>query len=149
LTLEPAGEVPARHEASLQGLGPGGVRVTLMGVSRDCRVFTAPDGRVYVNDSEVQTAWRELPRFSDPQAEAAAGGPISEVPGTVSAVLVSPGDHVTAGQPLVLLEAMKMEHRAVAATDGVVEEVRVKVGQFVEAHEVLVTLGEEKGREAP
>jgi propionyl-CoA carboxylase alpha chain len=56
------------------------------------------------------------------------------------AVLVAAGDRVVAGQKLVVLEAMKMEHPAVAAADGVVESVRVEVGQYVDAHAVLVTL---------
>jgi biotin carboxyl carrier protein len=62
------------------------------------------------------------------------------VPGTVAAVLVAPGDQVTAGQKLVVLEAMKMEHPATAAADGVVAAVHVEPGQYVDAHTVLVTL---------
>jgi propionyl-CoA carboxylase alpha chain len=54
-------------------------------------------------------------------------------------VLVAPGDAVSAGQPLVLLEAMKMEHRVLAPADGTVAEVRVEAGQYVDAHQVLVT----------
>ena len=46
---------------------------------------------------------------------------------------------VEAGQTLVVLEAMKMEHRIVADTDGVVDEVLVSPGQSVDAHQVLVT----------
>ena len=47
---------------------------------------------------------------------------------------------MTAGQTLVMLEAMKMEHRIVAAIDGVVTAIRVEVGQAVDAHEVVVTV---------
>ena len=50
------------------------------------------------------------------------------------------GDVVTAGQRLVTVEAMKMEHPATAAMDGTVEHIHVEVGQYVEAHTVLVTL---------
>jgi biotin carboxyl carrier protein len=78
----------------------------------------------------------------EPGALAAAAGPVSELPGTVTEVLVEPGQRVAAGQRMVLLEAMKMEHPAVAGADGVVEEVRVEVGQYVAAHTVLVTLTE-------
>jgi biotin carboxyl carrier protein len=68
---------------------------------------------------------------------------VSEVPGTVLAVLARPGQPVAAGDTLVVLEAMKMEHRITAPRDGVVEEVRVEVGDYVDAHELLVTLAEE------
>jgi propionyl-CoA carboxylase alpha chain len=129
-----------QYDLALRGLGADGAAVRCDGVERYCAVHTAPDGSVWVNDADSQTAWRERPRLGRAQAEQAGGGPASEVPGTVTAVLVTPGDRVTAGQPLVVLEAMKMEHRAVAATDGVVAEVRVEVGQYVQAHEVLVTL---------
>ncbi len=128
------------HELRLRGLGADGVTVELDGVERHCSVHLAPDGTAWVNDRDTQTGWRELPRLPAADTDTAAGGPVSDVPGTVTAVLVAPGDRVGAGETLVVLEAMKMEHRAVAAADGVVEDVRVRVGQYVDAHEVLVTL---------
>jgi 3-methylcrotonyl-CoA carboxylase alpha subunit len=72
-----------------------------------------------------------------------AGGPVSELPGTVVAVLVKSGQKVSAGDPLVVLEAMKMEHRITTPTDGVVEDVRVAVGDRVDAHQLLVVLAAE------
>jgi biotin carboxyl carrier protein len=62
------------------------------------------------------------------------------VPGTVTVVEVSPGDRVTAGQTLVVLEAMKMEHRITADTDAIVSEVLVEPGQSVDAHQVVAVL---------
>jgi propionyl-CoA carboxylase alpha chain len=139
------GVAGAEHTLELGGLGPDGVRVGFEGVHRQCTVHVHPaaDGagtEVWVNDPDGQTAWREQQRLPIAAAAAAGGGPTSEVPGTVSAVLVTPGDRVRAGQPLVVLEAMKMEHPAVAVGDGVVAEVHVEVGQYVQAHELLVTL---------
>jgi biotin carboxyl carrier protein len=55
-------------------------------------------------------------------------------------VHVAPGDAVTTGQALIVLEAMKMEHRITADADGTVLEVAVAVGDAVDAHEVLVVL---------
>jgi biotin carboxyl carrier protein len=54
-------------------------------------------------------------------------------------VAVAPGDQVAAGDLLVVLEAMKMEHRIVADVDAEVAEVLVEVGDSVEAHQVVVT----------
>ncbi len=126
---------------ALRDLTPGAVRVTGDdGVERHCRVARYGD-TTFVDDGERSTAWRTRPRLPDSDAALVAGGPVSEVPGTVVEVLVAPGDTVTAGQRLVVLEAMKMEHPALAAADGVVETVHVEVGQYVEAHATLVTLG--------
>ena len=63
-------------------------------------------------------------------------------------VEVAPGDHVVAGQCLVVLEAMKMEHRVVAETDAVVADVLVTVGEAVDAHTVVVHLVEPSGNES-
>ena len=52
------------------------------------------------------------------------------------------GDTVTAGQVLVLLEAMKMEHRILADVDGIVARVLVEVGQSVDAHTLVVEFDE-------
>ncbi|WP_421118435.1 biotin/lipoyl-containing protein [Aquihabitans daechungensis] len=53
------------------------------------------------------------------------------MPGVVLDVRVEPGQHVTAGQTLVVLEAMKMEHHMAAPADGTVAEVRVAAGDQV------------------
>ncbi|MDF2979286.1 MAG: hypothetical protein K0S40_4014 [Actinomycetospora sp.] len=130
----------ADHILALRDLTPGTVRVTHAGVEYHCRV-AHHDGAAYVDDGEGHSTWRELPRLPAPDAAAGGAGPVSEVPGTVVEVLVREGEHVVAGQKLVVLEAMKMEHPALAAADGVVETVHVAVGQYVEAHATLVTLG--------
>jgi urea carboxylase len=53
---------------------------------------------------------------------------------------VSPGDEVTTGQPLLALEAMKMESRVPAPMDGVVQEILAKPGDQVEAGTALIVL---------
>jgi len=60
------------------------------------------------------------------------------IPGLISRILVEPGVAVTAGQPLVILEAMKMENEIRAPFDGVVQSVGVAVGQTVLRNTVLV-----------
>jgi biotin carboxyl carrier protein len=57
--------------------------------------------------------------------------------------MVTAGERVQAGQTLVVLEAMKMEHQIAAASDSVVEKVLVKVGDSVNAHQLLVVLKED------
>ena len=96
-------------------------------------------GRVIVNDPGGTHTFTIVTPTERDGEEAADRGPVAPVPGTVAAVEVAAGDAVTAGQTLVVLEAMKMEHRIVADDDAVVEEVLVAPGQSVDAHQVLVT----------
>jgi acetyl/propionyl-CoA carboxylase alpha subunit len=71
---------------------------------------------------------------------AGGAGPSTPVPGTVTHVAVAVGDVVEAGQALVVLEAMKMEHTIRADSDGTVTELHVGVGQSVDAHTVVATV---------
>ncbi len=66
----------------------------------------------------------------------------SPMPGTVLAVHVTEGGQVTAGQPLLIVEAMKMEHVVTAPADGVVTELTARVGQQVRLDEPLAVIGE-------
>jgi len=88
-------------------------------------------------------ALNRLPRFTDPASEAAPGTLTAPMPGMVTEVLVAIGDKVEAGQPLLRLEAMKMQHTVQAPTAGAVSELSVAKGQQVEAGAPLVTVSEE------
>jgi biotin carboxyl carrier protein len=61
------------------------------------------------------------------------------MPGRVIKVLVAPGDEVAVGQPVLVVEAMKMENELKAKTAGTVAEVHVAVGDTVEGNAKLVT----------
>jgi acetyl-CoA/propionyl-CoA carboxylase biotin carboxyl carrier protein len=77
---------------------------------------------------------RHVPALAPPAAaaEAVAAGPLrAPLPGTVTVVAVAEGDAVTAGQTLLVLEAMKMEHPVTAPVDGVVAKLVVRPGQQV------------------
>ncbi len=130
-----------RHEFALVDLGPDAVRIRYDGVDIPCTVATHPDGSAWVNDPAAQSGWHPRPRLPDGGAGgAAASGPVSAMPGTVVAVQIAVGERVTAGQTLVVVEAMKMEHPAVAAVDGIIDEIHVEVGQFVQANTLLVAI---------
>ncbi len=62
------------------------------------------------------------------------------MPGRIVRVLVAPGEQVEARQPLVVMEAMKMENELHASLAGTVTEVRVEVGSTVEANAILVVV---------
>ena len=94
----------------------------------------------YVNSTLGQTDLVELPRFAERDTATLAGGPTAPVPGRVVAVEVAPGDRVAAGQVLVVLEAMKVEHQVRAAGAASVVDVLVAPGDTVEAHQLLIRL---------
>lgn len=76
---------------------------------------------------------------------AAAGGTLqvrAPIPGLVVRVLVAPGQEVARDQPLVVLDAMKLENEILSPRAGVVGRVRVAAGQAVEKEEVLLEVGE-------
>ena len=65
---------------------------------------------------------------------------VAPMPGNVIAVRVKEGDEVEAGQVLLVLEAMKMEHQMIASDTGTVKEVRVEVGQMVDPDTVMIVV---------
>jgi len=62
------------------------------------------------------------------------------MPALVTKILVEPGQVVTRGTPLLILEAMKMEHQINAPYDGTVEEIRCKAGEMVQPPDDLIAL---------
>ena len=85
-------------------------------------------------------SWELLPRFVDHDAEAGGGGPVCPLPGTVIAVHVDVGDQVEAGAVLMVVEAMKMEHKITAAHASTVTDVHFDVGGRVDQGDLLVSL---------
>jgi biotin carboxyl carrier protein len=95
-----------------------------------------------VDGPDGSVALAEVPRFADPNAFAAAGSLLAPMPGGVVRVLAEAGAEVSAGQPLVVLEAMKMEHTVAAPVDGVVSEIHVAQGDQVDTGQVLAVVEE-------
>ncbi len=87
-------------------------------------------------------ALRLTPRFVDPADAVATGSLLAPMPGTVVSVAVEAGQQVEAGQVVLVLEAMKMQHRVSAPHAGTVAEIDVKPGQQVAAGEVLAVVEE-------
>jgi len=109
------------------------------GHRRQARVVVAGP-RVYVLSEGTTFAFVEEPRFPDHAAQSVAGGLVAPMPGKVLKVLVAEGQEVTSGTPLVVLEAMKMEHTVRAAEAGVVRTLHVAVGDQVDADRLLAVV---------
>ncbi|WP_156754381.1 acetyl/propionyl/methylcrotonyl-CoA carboxylase subunit alpha [Actinokineospora pegani] len=125
--------------ATLVSAAPDEVALEVGGVLR--RFAVAVAGRsVWVESALGPVALSVVERFPDPADQVAAGSLLAPMPGTVVRVAARVGDTVAAGQPLLWLEAMKMEHRIVAPADGVVDELPVAVGDQVDVGRVLAVV---------
>ncbi len=111
-------------------------------VSEETAAAAGLVARIHVAGPDGSVTLAEIPRFPEPSAQAAPGSLTASMPGSVVRVLVADGDVVEAGQPVVVLEAMKMEHTVTAPSAGTVTAVAVAVGAQVETGSLLVVVGE-------
>lgn len=117
-------------------------RLTLCLGERRLRAYLAHDGSSrYV--ALAGESWRlEPPKPRGRKAEAGGGSLAASMPGKVLDVLVTKGQPVESGTPLVILEAMKMELRVAAPAAGVVLQIYVRPGEVVDQGQRLVEVGE-------
>ncbi|HEY2982541.1 MAG TPA: biotin/lipoyl-containing protein, partial [Jatrophihabitantaceae bacterium] len=118
---------------------PTQVDLDVAGVRRRFAIAAYP-GLVCVDSPLGPVALTPVERFPDPTAHVAAGSLLAPTPGSVARVAVAVGDHVEKGQPLLWLEAMKMEHAVNAPTAGIVAELPVAAGQQVDVGSVLAVV---------
>ncbi|MFI6546457.1 acetyl/propionyl/methylcrotonyl-CoA carboxylase subunit alpha [Streptomyces prunicolor] len=140
-------EIQYRH--TREGLTAEGVRVVHVdaglvvlevdGVRRKFEVARYGDtDQVYVNTTTLTA----LPRFPDPAAQLAPGSLLAPMPGTVVRVAdgLTVGAQVTAGEPLLWLEAMKMEHKITAPATGKLTALNAVPGQQVQLAALLAVV---------
>ncbi len=121
-----------------------GAALTTEGVTRRYQVDQVGPV-VYVDGPDGGSALAEEDRFPVAADPAAAGSALAPMPGSVVRVAVSEGEVVAAGQLVVVLEAMKMEHTVLATSAGRVTEVTVAEGDQVETGRVLVVVEADDG----
>ena len=129
----------ATLDISVVSAATGSVVLEIAGVSRTFEVTTDGD-QVDVESSLGHVAMRKLPRFVDPAEQVATGSLLAPMPGTVISVAVDKDDEVAAGQTVLVLEAMKMQHTVSAPHEGVVTDISVAVGDQVTAGAVLAVV---------
>ncbi|MFG1769493.1 acetyl/propionyl/methylcrotonyl-CoA carboxylase subunit alpha [Nocardia salmonicida] len=106
------------------------------------------DDLVAIDSPLGPVAVRRLPRFTDPSEQVAAGSLLAPMPGSVIRLGAAEGDQVKQGQPILWLEAMKMEHTIAAPATGILSALNVTVGQQVEVGTVLAVVEEEEQEQA-
>lgn len=118
---------------------PDCVVLEVGGVRRSYAVVL--DGsHAYVDSCAGSSTFTRIPRFVDPAALKPAGSLIAPMPGSVIRVHATIGETVTAGRPLLVLEAMKMEHTVSSPIDGVLAELPVTVGSQVSTGDTLAVV---------
>ncbi|MEU9209378.1 biotin carboxylase N-terminal domain-containing protein [Streptomyces sp. NPDC048415] len=149
-------EHEVRYHHTREGLTAEGVRVVradadhvvleVGGMRRNFEVARHGD-QVFVN----ATALTALPRFPDPAAQRAPGSLLAPMPGTVVRIAegLAAGTAVRAGEPLLWLEAMKMEHKISAPVSGTVSALHASPGQQVEVGALLAVVQHAGKESAP
>ncbi|MCA4754574.1 pyruvate carboxylase [Mycolicibacterium fortuitum] len=135
-------ELPEADGVSLVSATPDRVVLSIGGVERAFDVARYGD-QVFVDSPLGPVQLAAVPRFPDPADAVAHGSLLAPMPGSVIRVGAAVGDTVTAGQSLIWLEAMKMEHTIAAPEDGVLAELNVAAGQQVEVGAVLARVESE------
>ncbi len=149
-TAGPGAAGPAALEVI--GAEPGHATLEVDGVRYRFDVARAGD-TVWVDSAFGSVALTPLPRLAAPAAVRETGSLVAPMPGNVVRIEAASGEPVRAGQPVVVLEAMKMEHQILAPADGRLTEVRIAPGDQVQAGDVLAVLdpaepGETDGAQA-
>jgi geranyl-CoA carboxylase alpha subunit len=120
-----------------------GLALEIDGIRRQFYFHALPDG-VCVWESQLGTASFTLQAAANTQkSQKDAGHCISAGPGQVLQVLVEPGQSVSKGEPLVVLESMKMESTLTADCDGTVGSIAIAAGDLVKTDQLLVTIEQE------
>ena len=124
---------------SVLSVREGGIDALIDGVRHHFEVRQHGD-HYYVRSSLGQRTIKRLSRFPQAAASGHHQAANSPMPGQVLRIVVAPGQQVKIGDPLVVLEAMKMEQTVKAAIDGVVGAILVKPGEVVAPGQTLVEI---------
>lgn len=139
LTPDNAGPADQSLLVRVVSVTPSGTVLEVDGVRLGFDVHQVDDAS-FVDGPVGSVTLTELPRFPEPAPELAEGSLLAPLPGTVSRVLVVAGQRVDAGELLLTLEAMKLEHPVRAPAPGVVTELPIAAGAQVETGAVLAVL---------
>ncbi|MDE0420788.1 MAG: ATP-grasp domain-containing protein [Gammaproteobacteria bacterium] len=131
----------AERTVAAYSAGEGGADLEIDGRRVQFAVAGSGD-RWFVHGADYDVELVELPRLPLPEQYEIKGGLTAPMPGNVLATHIAEGDAVAEGQLLLVLEAMKMQHRITAPFDGTVKEVHVAEGQQVDNGALLVLLEE-------
>ncbi len=129
------------HSVAVFGVDACGVDIEI-DRRRTSFKLTADGDDWFIHGPRGDVTVRELPRFPVRDADDFQGGLVAPMPGNVLTTHINEGDTVEQGQLLLILEAMKMEHRITAPVAGMVTKLLVAEGDQVANGEMLIVLEE-------
>ncbi|KQV74887.1 acetyl/propionyl-CoA carboxylase subuit alpha [Aeromicrobium sp. Root344] len=129
----------AHHTSTVVEATPTRVVLDVAGIVETYAVAVG-DGWVDVDGPHGSITLTPVPTFVDPADVIAEGSLLAPMPAAVISVAVADGQHVSKGDVVVVLEAMKMQHTITAPTDGVVSGLSVTPGSQVESGAVLAVI---------
>ena len=133
---------------TVAGLAPDRVTLDVAGVRYRFDI-TRAGAEIWVDSALGSVRLTLLDRLPAPERAEESGSLIAPMPGSVTRIAAAPGDRVVAGQLVLVLEAMKMEHQIAAPASGVLAELRVGQGAQVNAGDVLaIVTADEATKEA-
>ena len=81
------------------------------------------------------------PKIPDQSVQGNPGDILALMPGKILKVLVSEGQKIKMGEPVIIMESMKMEQTIVSSTDGVINSINVNEGETIEVGSVMIVIG--------
>ncbi len=131
------------YQVSIIHSQPGEVTFTVDGTTHTAFLASAGSTQYVAIDGEVIELRKPDPRRARREQHRGEGNLTASMPGQVTKVLINVGDSVQRGQPLIVLEAMKMEIKIAAPHAGRVTKVSVTSGQVVDRGQPLIELSDE------
>ena len=116
-----------------------GIRVELDEIILSAQI-TKQNDLITVNLGKGDVCFKINPRFADPNEVSIEGGLVAPMPGKILKIMNKKGAKVKAGDTLIILEAMKMEHTIKASDQGIISDLFVKVGDQVENGSLLMKI---------
>ncbi len=142
-------EVQIHHESISE---PETEQITLLSVDRQQVTFQRGQLReklrlavhgddIFVKHEEHQIHLKRIPRLPETQNQLAQGSYQAPMPGEVVKIMVETGQAVQSGDPLLIINSMKMENTIYAFAEGTVEEIYVQERDLIQADDLLVKIG--------
>ncbi|MBN2555122.1 MAG: hypothetical protein JXA97_04210 [Anaerolineales bacterium] len=132
-------------DVTIQDLNENPIRVTVNGESILVVPEIAPESPPPSSASRPSAPSAPPPSPVEPSSKADSTAIFSPIPGVVNAISVNPGDTVTVGQEVIVLEAMKMNNIIRSPREGIISAVHVHIGQQVQHHAMLVEFKSKQG----
>lgn len=129
----------SESKAKLLEHNQAGIRVELDEIILRAQI-TKQNDLITVNLGKGDVCFKINPRFADPNEVSIEGGLVAPMPGKILKIMNKKGAKVKAGDTLIILEAMKMEHTIKASDQGIISDLFVKVGDQVENGSLLMKI---------